>query len=186
MFIVGFLNFHFSNLGNYVGYDSELSVCATSKDGKRRLLSTRYGCSLHNCACNKSKTGVIFYPFDTRYKNIVLLMCEDCSKSPDVTGQTQHERLYDWYFRKYGTKKSFEFASGFAQEVNGFLKYNSSTLNLHKTYGTGERSMNDFEQKILRHVVMHKLDNYQVGSTPCTGKFFSYLVNVPLKFKSFI
>jgi hypothetical protein len=163
------------NLGNGVNYDPAWAVCAYTKDGKQRFLSSRYGCSTHNCSCNKSKTGVILYPCDTRYKNIVLLMCENDFGFQKGKG-TQHQQLFNWYNAKYGTSKSFELVSGFAEAENGDLKYNSWTFNNHEKYGTGERQMEGFEQKILKHVVKYKFNNYQVGKTPANSKYSSYFI----------
>jgi hypothetical protein len=97
-------------------------------------------------------------------------MCERCYNCQKGTG-TQHQQLFDWYNAKYGKSKSFELVSGFSQGENGELKYNSWTFNNDKVYGTGARNMEDFEQKILKHVIEYKFNNYQVGKMPCNGEY---------------
>jgi hypothetical protein len=102
-------------------------------------------------------------------------MCENhfgCQKGKG----TQHKQLFDWYNAKYGSSKSFELVSGFAEAENGELKYNSGTFNDHEKYGTGERHMEDFEQKILKHVVRYKFNNYQVGRTPSNSTYSSWFI----------
>ena len=104
-----------------------------------------------------------------------MLVCQDCYQYQADQG-TQHKQLADWYHAKKDTPKAFEFISGFAQEKNGDLKYNSWTFNNHPKYGTGQREMEDFEKKILQHVVKYKIKNYQVGKTPCNSKHIQVLL----------
>lgn len=146
--------------------DDQWDLYATSRDGTKKPLCNRYGWSEHNCSCNKSKTGLILYPSDVKYKNIVLLVCEDCYQYDSNKG-TQHKQLLDWYYEIYGDSKSFILFSGFAQLEDETFKYNSSTYNEtlkygNLEYGDGKRIMNELEQKIVQEVVTNKHYSYNV------------------------
>lgn len=95
-----------------------------------------------------------------------------CQKSYEYKQDkdTQHQQLFNWYNQIYGKSKSFELVSGFAQDINGNLKYNSWTFNNHDIYGTGVRNMEIFEQNILQHILKYKFNNYQIGKEPSNGK----------------
>ena len=123
-------------------------------------VSSRFGCSTHNCRCRKSKTGLVFYPTHITHKNVVLLVCERCYGYKSG-GKTQHQQLADWYFGIYGKSKSFAFVSGFSQKENGELGFNSSSMNCGEShYHTKDRAMGELEQKIVRKVVRDKLESH--------------------------
>lgn len=127
-------------------------------------VSSRFGCSTHNCRCRKSKTGLVLYPTDIAHKNVVLLVCERCYGYKSG-GKTQHQQLADWYFGIYGKSKSFSFVSGFSQKENGELGFNSSSMNCGKTqYHTRDRAMGELEQTIVRKVVRDKLESHQFNN----------------------
>jgi hypothetical protein len=160
--------------------DDQWNLYATAKDGTKRPLCNRYGWSEHNCSCNKSKTGLILYPFDLKFKNIVLLVCEDCYGFK-AGKETQHEQLCNWYYGIYGDSKSFALTSGFAQLADGTFKYNSSTYNEKLKYGdleygNGKRCMNDLEQKIVQEVVTNKHSTYNVVKALSQGKCFNHFI----------
>ncbi len=150
------------------------NLYAISKNGEKRVLSNRYGWSEHNCSCKNSKTGLILYPTNTQFKNIVLLVCQNCYGFQDGNG-TQHEQLCKWYYKIYGDSKTFALLSGFAQLENGTFKYNSSTYNEklmygNLEYGDGKRLMNELEQKIVQEVVTNKQRTYNVVKAISQGK----------------
>ena len=150
-----------TNTCNNVIPDALGNVCAWGKDGKKRRLSNRYGFSAHSCSCNRSKTGLVFYPYDIRHKNVVLVVCESCYGYQTGRG-TRHQQLHDWYFRIYGTSKQFILVSGFAQEQDGNFKFNSSTFNETGPYSSGKRGLLPFEQRLIPHIVNWQLANFQV------------------------
>lgn len=138
------------------------------------ILCNRYGWSEHNCSCKNSKTGLILYPTNPQFKNIVLLVCQNCYGFQDGNG-TQHEQLCKWYYKIYGDSKSFALLSGFAQLENGTFKYNSSTYNEklmygNLEYGDGKRLMNELEQKIVQEVVTNKQRTYNIVKAISQGK----------------
>ncbi|CAF1505949.1 unnamed protein product [Adineta steineri] len=129
------------------------------------LVSACYGWSTHNCPCeNTSKTGLILYPSDTQYKNIVLLVCELCYKYKGPAHGTQHQQLADWYFSIYGDRKSFKFTSGFSAKIDGQLGFNSKTFNKSSScpYHTEKKTMGPLEQEAVQNVVKGKLDSYKL------------------------
>ena len=133
--------------------------------GELIRLSVRYGWSSHSCACqNISKTGLVLYPSNTDYKNIVLLVCEKCYGYNKSNGLTQHKQLADWYYGIYGDKKSYSFTSGFSIKADGQLGFNSTTFNAMSRcpYHTDNRTMGKLEQDVIQQVVLDKLDSYTV------------------------
>lgn len=153
------------------------NLYAKTKSGEKLMLSHRYGWSEHSCSCQKSKTGLILYPTDARFKNIVLLVCQECYGFQQGNG-TQHAQLCKWYFKIYGDSKAFALISGFAQEEEGAFKYNSSTYNEKLMYGdldysNGERIMNAMEQKIVQEVVSNKHRSYNIVRAISQGKWFA-------------
>lgn len=163
-------------LGKDVGVgqiNDEWNLYAKAKDGRITLLCNRYGWSEHNCNCKKSKTGLILYPIDRNYKNIVLLVCQDCYGYKSGQG-TQHEQLCKWYYGIYGDSKAFALVSGFAQKDDGSFGYNSSTYNEKimygdVDYGDGKRYMNELEQRIVQEVVTNKRHSYNVAKAISQG-----------------
>lgn len=147
-------------------------------------VSSRFGWSTHNCHCAKSKTGLIFYPTNIIHKNIVLLVCETCYGY--LSGvKTQHQQLADWYYGIYGESKSFSFVSGFSQKENGKLGFNSGSMNCGSTqYHTGDRTMGQLEQEVVRQVVRGQLNSYEISSTSNrqVGKETDYLLKFLLFF----
>jgi hypothetical protein len=134
-----------------------------NENGCADQLSTRFGWSTHNCSCKCSKTGLVLYPSDTQYKNVVLLVCEGCYGYKSGLGQPpQHQQLLNWYYRIYGDSKEFSWVSGFSQKDDGSLGFNSRSCNLRGPYATGNIACLTFEQSIIRTVVNGKLKNYRV------------------------
>lgn len=154
--------------------DDRWNLYVRAKTHELKPLCDRYGWSEHSCSCNNSKTGLILYPIDTRFKNIVLLVCQNCYGYQEGEG-TQHGQLCKWYYEIYEDSKSFAFVSGFAQMEDGTLKYNSSTYNEKLIYGDldysdGNRTMNELEQKIVQEVVTNKHSSYNVVKAISQGK----------------
>lgn len=106
--------------------------------------------------------GIVYYPKDIRHKNVVLLVCGQCYGYKS-NGGTQHAQLDKWYYGIYGNAKQFVLTSGFSQKSDGTLSFNSATFNNHPQYGTGERRMEELEQRVITKVVAGKLNNYEVG-----------------------
>lgn len=150
------------------------NLYAKGKNGDNLILCNRYGWSEHNCPCDDSKTGLILYPKDMKFKNIVLLVCQNCYGFQQGNG-TQHEQLCKWYYKIYGDSKSFALLSGFARAKDGSFKYNSSTYNQKLMYGNveysdGNRIMNELEQKIVQEVVINKHRTYDIVKAISQGK----------------
>ncbi|CAF3709594.1 unnamed protein product [Rotaria socialis] len=153
----GFLNLKISKEGKLVAQDPHSVQSAP--------VSSRFGWSTHNCGCTESKTGLVLYPNDVRFKNIVLLVCAKCY---GYTGRkTQHQELADWYYGIYGDSKSFSFTSGFSQKGNNELGFNSSSMNCNTTsrYHTIDRTMGELEQEAVRKVVRGQLNSFDICST---------------------
>lgn len=172
------------------------NLYAKANTGEKRILSPRYGWSEHSCSCKKSKTGLVLYPMNAQFKNIVLLVCEDCYGYQNGNG-TQHEQLCKWYYQIYDDSKAFALISGFAQMVDGSFKYNSSTYNEKFMYGNleysdGKRWMNELEQRIVQEVVNQKRHSYDITRAISQGKYLviclvvsSYVIwNIKLMFLS--
>jgi hypothetical protein len=153
----GFLNLKFDGQDKLVAQDpySDQNIPVTS----------RFGWSTHSCSCTDSKTGLVLYPKDVQFKNIVLLVCEKCYGY--TRQKTQHEELADWYYGIYGDSKSFSFTSGFSQKKNGELGFNSSSMNCCSSsrYHTIDRQMGELEQKAVRQVVHGQLNSYEIRGT---------------------
>ncbi|CAF1604834.1 unnamed protein product [Didymodactylos carnosus] len=137
--------------------NGDLTVTNTS--GNKYPLSKRYGWSTHNCSCRGGKTGLVLYPFVTKQKNIVLLVCESCYGYRSNKG-TQHRQLLEWYYGIYGDSKQYRCVSGFSQKGNGELGFNSMTLNAAGRYTDNTREMGELEQDIVRIVVNGQLESY--------------------------
>ena len=144
----------------YENSDEELYAEPSSETSELIVLSKQYGWSSHNCSCNRSKTGLVLYPSNKQWKNIVLLCCEVCYDYQSNTGKTQHQQLHDWYYKLYGDSKDFVVISGFSQETDGTFKFNSGTFNLRGPYSTRQRELELFEQNIIKIVVKEKCEKY--------------------------
>ncbi|CAF1426713.1 unnamed protein product, partial [Rotaria sordida] len=96
-----------------------------------------YGWSEHNCSCKGRKTGLVLYPYDIEYKNIVLLVCENCYGYQEKKDGTQHEQLEQWYYNIYGKSKQYRLASGFSMKDDGSLGFNSVSKNGRGPYTDG-------------------------------------------------
>ncbi|UJR17245.1 hypothetical protein I4U23_004140 [Adineta vaga] len=136
------------------------NLTVTHRNGTRYPISNRYGWSSHNCKCPGRKTGLVLYPFDTDYKNIVLLVCENCYDY-QRNGGTQHDQLLRWYYRIYGDSKRFRCVSGFSQKVDGSLGFNSYSQNTTGYYTDNINTMSQLEQEIVRKVVHEQLHSYE-------------------------
>ncbi|CAF3172511.1 unnamed protein product, partial [Rotaria sp. Silwood2] len=141
------------------GWDGSLR--AKNKNGQQHLVSNTYGWSSHNCSCQRRKTGLVLYPIHTSYKNIVLLVCENCYGYTQ-NGGTQHEQLHQWYYRIYGDSKQFRFVSGFSLKDDGSLGFNSYSQNAVGPYSDGTREMGSMEEAAVTAVVRGKLDRYTI------------------------
>ena len=135
-------------------------LTVTHQNGIRYPISRRYGWSSHNCNCPGRKTGLVLYPFDTKYKNTVLLVCENCY-GYRVNGDTQHNQLLQWYYNIYGKSKQFRCVSGFSQRADGTLGFNSYSQNTTGFYTDNINTMGDIEQRIVRKVVKEPLYSYE-------------------------
>jgi hypothetical protein len=145
---------------HYDDEDEQLAV-GNVKTGEQVNICNKYGWSTHNCLCPGSKTGLVLYPTDLQYKNIVLLVCAKCYNYDASKGTTQHEQLEKWYYDIYGTTKSFRFTTGFSLKADGSLGFNSSSKNsTGSSYHTTDRTMEKFEQDAVTKVVKSKLDSY--------------------------
>lgn len=130
-------------------------------NGQQHKVSNRFGWSVHNCQHGGPKTGLVLYPANSNYKNIVLLVCErhyGYQKGLD----SQHEQLHKWYFSLYGESKQFPVVSGFALKADGTLGFNSLTFNAKGPYTDHQKEMGVLEQNIVRVVVEGKLDSYKL------------------------
>ncbi|CAF3775241.1 unnamed protein product [Rotaria sp. Silwood1] len=151
----------------YVHYSNQIkrgpdgSLQVVDNSGNRYFISRRFGWSKHNCSCRGRKTGLVLYPYDTKYKNVVLLVCENCYGYQPNNG-TQHEQLLNWYNRLYCGSKTFRFVSGFYMKEDGSLGFNSASQNANGIYSNGSREMSPIEQDAVRKVVNGKLDDYTV------------------------
>lgn len=152
---------HSTVLGCFVQEGPGNVYAIRHEDGVRDEISSRFGWSNHNCSCNASKTGLVLYPTNTRYKNVVLLVCESCFGYQDGAGR-QHQQLLNWYYRIYGDTKQYQWVSGFSQKKDGSLGFNSRSCNLVGPYATGNIACLDFEQGVIRRVVNGKLNNLQL------------------------
>jgi hypothetical protein len=141
--------------------DESGHVSAKTNDGRTQQFSSVYGLSEHSCWCNRSKTGLVLYPSNINYKNIVLLVCENCYGYQSGRG-TQHQQLIDWYYGIYGDSKQFEWISGFCQKRDGSLGFNSKSCNLAGPYSSGQHTCLEFEQSIIELVVRARLWTFHV------------------------
>lgn len=130
--------------------------------GSKVQLSPKYGYSSHSCSCNNSKTGLILYPKDIKYTNVVLLVCRTCYDHDSYSG-TDHERLEKWYYALYGESKQFELITGFCLKTDGSIGFKSYSKNRDGPYSSktaADGVMNPFEQDVLKNVVRNKASHY--------------------------
>ncbi|CAF3094524.1 unnamed protein product [Rotaria sp. Silwood2] len=133
------------------------SMAVIDASGREYPISRIYGWSSHNCSCRGRKTGLVLYPSDISYKNIVLLVCENCYGYTSNDG-TQHEQLLRWYYRIYGDSKQYRCVSGFSLKDDGSLGFNSYSQNATGPYSDGTRQMGSIEQAAVQAVINGKLD----------------------------
>ena len=152
----------FDTRGNKVRCGSGSTLIVGDNDGHDHIVSNRYGWSAHNCQHDNRKTGLVLYPYNTAYKNVVLLLCERCY-GYDSAGGTQHNQLQKWYYDIYTTSKTFRLASGFSRKLDGSLGFNSYSQNAAGAYTDNSNTMNDIEQNIVRKVVTGQLDSYSAN-----------------------
>lgn len=141
------------------GQDGTLIVIDT--EGQKHIISNRYGWSTHNCQCSGEKTGLVLYPSNTAYKNIVLLLCESCYNYQPNAG-LRHQQLTQWYYDMYGTSKQFHLVSGFYVKADGSLEFNTWSQRGPGLYTDNTNQMNACEQDVIRRVINGKLDSYIV------------------------
>ena len=141
------------------GQDGTLTVIDTK--GQKHVISNRYGWSTHNCQCSGEKTGLVLYPSNTAYKNIVLLLCGSCYNYQPNAG-LRHEQLMQWYYDMYGTSKQFHLVSGFYVKADGSLEFNTWSQRGPGLYTDNTNQMNACEQDVIRRVINGKLDSYIV------------------------
>lgn len=119
-------------------------------------LSKQFDCSIHNCLCERSKTGLILYPKDIHMKNVILLVCEQCYNY-QLGNDTSHVQLEKWYFNIYKDSKSFHSKAKFLQnEDNSFYFYNT-ILNTNEPFNIKERILDKWEQETIQRIVKKKL-----------------------------
>lgn len=125
------------------------------------ILSKQFDCSIHNCLCKRSKTGLILYPKDIQMKNIILLVCEQCYNYK-LENDTPHAQLEKWYFNIYKDSKSFHFKSRFLQnEDNSFYFYNA-ILNSNELFNINEHDLDNLEKETIQKIIQKKFDNVRV------------------------
>jgi len=124
-------------------------------------LSKFFGCSIHNCLCKRSKTGLVLYPKDIQIKNIILLVCEQCYNYK-LDDNTSHTQLEKWYFNIYKDSKSFHCKSRFVQNEDGSLDFYSAILNNIDSFNIEERELENWEKEKIQQVIQKKLDNVRV------------------------
>lgn len=125
-------------------------------------LSKQFDCSIHNCLCKRSKTGLILYPKDIQMKNIILLVCEQCYNYKLDNDISPHAQLEKWYFNIYKDSKSFHFKSRFLQnEDNSFCFYNA-ILNSNELFNINEHDLDNLEKEAIQKIIQKKLDNVRV------------------------
>jgi hypothetical protein len=123
------------------------------------VISNRYGWSSHNRRCNGPQTGLVLYPRDTMYKNIVLLLCDRFFYYQPRAG-ARHEQLMQWYYNRYGPSRQYRLASGFYSKADGSIDFNSWPQNGPGLYTSNINQMNICEQDVLRKVINGQLDSY--------------------------
>ena len=131
----------------------------TDTQGQNHLVSHRYGWSGHNCLCSNIQTGLVLYPTNTRFKNIVLLLCDTCFDYYPGSGN-RHEQLMRWYYDIYGATKQFSLVSGFFVQSDGTFQFNSWEQQSPVLYTESVNKMDGCEQDIIRQVVNGQIDSY--------------------------
>jgi hypothetical protein len=135
------------------------TLTVTDTRGQKHVISNRYSWSSHNCRCSGPKTGLVLYPRDIMYKNIVLLLCDSCFDYQSRVG-TRHEQLMQWYYDMYGPSKQYRLASGFYSKADGSLEFNSWPQNGPGLYTNNINQMNVCEEDVLRRVINGQLESY--------------------------
>jgi len=98
----------------------------------QNLISQRWGISEHSCNCNKSKTGLVFYVSkETKFKNVVLFICEKCYGYDGNIESSHHQQLLKYYQIMYPYKTHLSVA-GFSIKQSGELDVNSTTFNSNR------------------------------------------------------
>lgn len=131
-------------------------------NGQEHEVSNRFGWSVHNCQHSGTKTGIVLYPENSNYKNIVVLVCESHYGHRSGSG-SQHNQLHNWYYGLYGESKQFRLVSGFALRQDGNLGFNSWSKNSGGPYTNNHNEMSDVEKEVVRKVVEGKLDSYELS-----------------------
>jgi hypothetical protein len=144
---------------NGIGGGQHGTLTVTDTKGGKHMISNRYGWSGHNCLCSGLKTGLVLYPRNTKFKNVVLLLCDNCFNYKPTAGK-RHEQLMQWYYDMYGALKDFRLTSGFYSKVDGSLEFNSWPQNGPGLYTDNINQMNICEQDVLRKVINGQLDSY--------------------------
>jgi hypothetical protein len=125
-------------------------------------LSKLFDCSIHNCLCKRSKTGLVLYPQDIQIKNVILLLCEQCYNYKLENNISQHTQLEKWYFNIYKDSKSFHYKSRFLQNEDGSLYFYSAILNTSDSFNKEERELENWEKETIQQIIQKKLDNVRV------------------------
>ena len=128
---------------------------------QQHLVSLRYGWSSHNCLCSNLQTGLVLYPTNTRFKNVVLLLCDHCYVYYPGAG-SRHEQLMQWYYNMYGSTKQFSLVSGFYVRPDGTFQFNAWQQNIPGLYTDAVNDMDVCEQDVIRQVVQGQTDSYAV------------------------
>jgi hypothetical protein len=125
------------------------------------ILSKQFDCSIHNCLCKRSKTGLILYPKDIQMKNVILLVCEQCYNYK-LENDTPHAQLEKWYFNIYKDSKSFHYKSRFLQNEDKSFYFYNAALNTNESFNINERELDNWEKEAIQSIIKRKLDNVRV------------------------
>lgn len=134
--------------------EPHVNVCQ-SIDQQMSIRSNEFDCSIHNCRCQSTRIGLIFYPEDDQMKNIILLVCTQCYNYQLDHGSA-HTQLEKWYFNIYKDSTSFHFKSRFLQNEDRSFCFYDALSNTNDLFNIRERELDEWEKEIIQKLVQKK------------------------------
>lgn len=141
--------------------DGDTMLIVTDTRGQNHGISPRYGWSIHSRACEGHKTGLVLYPTNVTFKNVVLLLC-DSGFGYQFNGETRHQQLIRWYYTMYAHAKQYQLLTGFDVKSDGSIQFNTWKQSGYSFFTDNFNQMNVCEQDVIRKVIEGQRKSYVV------------------------